>query len=245
MRYYWFFVSALLAAATLPASGQTPKPAAAAPLRHLLFSLKSATSYTSELRGVRDIADKYGPSALTTQVRDNAVGTVSCDVVSAHDTDLMLDVKETLRGETTPISRLVLHSDGQITYLPDQKPLPSEAAILIPFLARGYIGATPHSAGESWSVDDNFENYKATTKFKVTAIRAPNDVAFEFDETFTIGGVQGTTGYVRGHLSYDPTKLVLRDGNFDTLSRKQEGDHYQVVSDLIEFNLKEDSFAKT
>jgi len=244
MRYHWLFAGALVAAAMLPASGQTPKPAAA-PLRHLLFSLKSATSYTSELRGVKDIADKYGPTAMTTQVRNNAAGTVSCDVVSTHDTDLMLEVKETLRGETTPISRLILHSDGQIAYLPDQKPLPAEAAILVPFLARGYIGATPHSAGESWSIDDNFENYKATTKFKVTAVRAPNDVAVEFDQTFTIAGVQGTTGYVRGHLSYDPTKLVLRDGSFDSLSRKQEGDHYQVVSDFIEFNLKEDSFAKT
>jgi hypothetical protein len=236
-----------LALAALPVSAQTPAPASSAtpPLRHLVFGLKIATNYSSELKGIRDIADPQGAPGVTTQNSNRGEGTITCDVIAARDNgDLLVDVSETLRGQATPVSRIVLHGDGQLSYLPKQKPIAPEAALLIPFLARNYIGPQAHTVGENWSVDDNFDNFKGTTKFKITAVRAPSDVSVEVEQDFTIGGTQSSTGVIRGRANYDPTKVVLRDGSFDMRSRTQQGEEYRVFSSFTEFTLREDTFAK-
>jgi hypothetical protein len=238
---------ALLALAALPVSAQTPAPASSAtpPLRHLVFGLKIATNYSSELKGIRDIADPQGAPGVTTQNSDRGEGTITCDVIAARDNgDLLVDVSETLRGQATPVSRIVLHGDGQLSYLPKQKPIAPEAALLIPFLARNYIGPQAHTVGENWSVDDNFDNFKGTTKFKITAVRAPSDVSVEVEQDFTTGGTQSSTGVIRGRANYDPIKIVLREGSFDMRSRTQQGEEYRVFSSFTEFTLREDTFAK-
>jgi hypothetical protein len=238
-----FPIFVLAASLAPPAAAQTPAPAsvATAPLRHIVFALSISTNYSSELRGVKDITDNVGATAATTQSRDLAQGGI---VAARDDGDLLVDVTESLRGKATPISRIVLHADGQYNYLPHQEPLAPEAALLVPFLARTYIGPPPHTAGETWTVSDTLENFKATTTFKVTAVRAPADISVEYEESFTVAGAQGSTGVIRGRATYDPTKVVPRVGSFDTRSRSQQGDQYRVVSTFLEFTLKEDSFAK-
>jgi hypothetical protein len=235
-------IVALAALCALPASAQTPAPAK--PLRHLAFTISVGTIYTSELRGIKAITDNVGSTAATTQNRDLADGTIVCDIVAARDDgDLLVDVSETLRTKATPASRIVLHADGQYNYLPNQSQVAPEAALLIPFLARTYIGPPPHTAGETWTVSDNLENFKATTIFKVTAVRAPADISVEYEEDYTVSGVQGSSGLIRGRAKYDPIKVVPREGSFDTRSRTQQGDQYRVVSTNVAFALKEDSFA--
>jgi len=236
-----FPLVALVVFAALPATAETPSPK---PLRHLTFTLSVATNYSSELRGVKDIADPVGATGLTTESRNRADGSIVCDIIAArNEGDLLIDVSETLRGQSTPASRIVLHADGEFNYLPGQKPLAPEAALVVPFLARTYIGPPPHTAGETWTVNDNLPNFKATTVFKVTAVRGPADISVEFEENYTVSGAQGSNGLIRGRTTYDPTKVVPHEGSFDTRSRSQSGDHYQVVSTFLEFTLKEDSFA--
>jgi len=247
VKFHRFAILALAALLASPAAAQTPTPASGAekPVRHLAFSLTVATNYSSELRGIKDIADPVGASGSTTQSRDRADGTIVCDILAArNEGDLLIDVWETMRGQKTPVSRIVLHADGQFNYLPDQKALASEAALLVPFLARTYIGPPPHTAGETWTVNDNLDNFKATTIFKVSAVRAPADISVEFEESFTVAGTQASSGVIRGRANYDPTKVVPREGSFDTRSRSQQGDQYRVVSTVLDFTLKEDSFAK-
>jgi len=238
---------AFVALLASPAAAQTPSPATAptGPLRHLAFSLSVGTTYSSELRGVKDITDNVGATAATQQNHDQADGRLVCDIVAARDDgDLLVEVTETLRGQSTALSRIVLHADGQFNYLPNQKPLAPEAALLVPFLARTFIGPPPHTAGETWTVNDTLENFKATTIFRITAVRAPADISVEYEESFTVVGAQASSGNIRGRANYDPTKVVPRDGNFDTRSRSQQGDQYRVVSTNLAFALKEDSFAK-
>jgi hypothetical protein len=75
-------------------------------------------------------------------------------------------------------------------------------------------------------------------------VRAPSDVSVDVEQDFTISGTQNSTGVIRGHANYDPTKIVLKDGSFDTRSRTQQGEEYRVFSSFMEFTLREDSFAK-
>jgi hypothetical protein len=244
---YALFGLALVASFALPASAQSPSPATVPtkPLRHLTFSLSVGTTYSSELRGVKDIANNEGATGMTTQNHDRADGTVVFDIIAARDEgDLLVDVSETLRGQSTPVSRIVLHADGQFNYLPNQKSLAPEAGLLVPFLARTFIGPPPHTAGETWTVNDTLDNFKATTIFKVTAVRAPADISVEYEESYTVSGAQSSNGLIRGRANYDPTKVVPRDGSFDTRSRSQHGDQYRVVTTFLEFTLKEDSFTK-
>src|ERR1700676_532798 len=215
------------------------------PVPDVVLALIIGVAISNLAKGIRDIADPQGAPGVTTQSRDRGEGTITCDVIAARDNgDLLVDVSETLRGQATPVSRIVLHGDGQVSYLPKQKPIAPEAALLIPFLARNYIGPQAHTVGENWSVDDNFDNFKGTTKFKITAVRAPSDVSVEVEQDFTISGTQNSTGVIRGRANYDPTKVVLRDGSFDTRSRTQQGEEYRVFSSFAEFTLREDSFAK-
>jgi len=249
------FAGAFLALmiATLPAlAAAQAAPASSAPpqlksLRHLVFSVSVATHQSTEYSGGKPIDDRSTGATAQTEVIDKKADVdLVCDVVAATgDNGLVVDITENGPERHVALTRVGIHADGELTYLAPGQPLNEEESLLLRFLARGFIGPDVHAVGDSWSVENTGDRFKSTTKFSVTAVRAPDDEDLNIDEAFQSSGAHGYTGVRHGRLSYDPTKLIPHQAVIQSTTRAQQSmQQYTTVVVSMTFTLKEDSFSK-
>jgi hypothetical protein len=242
-----------LTVALLPAlaAAADPAPASSAPpalrsLRHLVFSVNVATHQSTEYSGGKAIDDPYGGTAQSEVIDKKADADLVCDVVAATgDNGLVVDITETGADRHVALTRVGIHADGELTYLAPGQSLNEEEAMLLKFLARNFIGPDVHAVGDSWSVQNAGDTFKSTTKFSVSAVRAPDDEDLNLDESFQSTGARGYTGVRHGRVSYDPTKLVPLKAAIQSTTRAQQSmQQYTTVVISMNFSLKEDSFSK-
>jgi len=231
-------------AAALPATAAAPPPLKS--LRHLVFAADVATHQSTEYSGGKAIDDPYGGTAQVEVIDKKADVELVCDIVAATgDNGLVVDITENSPDRHVALTRVGIHSDGELTYLAPGQPLNEEEAVLLRFLARNVIGPDAHAVGDSWSVENTGDSFKSTTKFSVTAVRAPDEEDVNLDESFQSTGARGYTGVRHGRVSYDPTKLVpLRAAVQSTTRAQQSMQQYTTVVVSMNFTLKEDSFSK-
>jgi hypothetical protein len=238
--------------ASLPALAVAePVSAATAPpplksLRHIVFSVIVATHQATEYSGGKAIDDPYGSTAQSEVIDKKADVELVCDVVAATgDNGLVVDITENGPERHAALTRVGIRADGELAYLAAGQPLNEEQIVLLRFLARSYIGPEDHSVGATWSVENSSANFKSTTKFSVTAVRAPDDEDLDLDESFQFTGARGYTGVRHGKVSYDPSKLVLHKAVIQSTTRAQQSmQQYTTVVVSMTFTLKEDSFSK-
>ncbi|MBC5809660.1 MAG: hypothetical protein GIW95_02200 [Candidatus Eremiobacteraeota bacterium] len=145
-----------LGAEDLPVAGKAPV------LRHLAFDFKSASTYSHEARGVKDLADAQGANTAHYDDRQEAIGTIVCDVVAVTaDGGLVIDLREDGPQRKVASTRVGVQDRGQIVNLDPKQPLGEEIMVLLRFLGRNVIGAWERPAGETWEIENASGTYKA------------------------------------------------------------------------------------
>jgi hypothetical protein len=237
------FVLALLPATA--ANAAEPPPGKAPVLRHLAFTFKLSATYSHDARGVKDLGDPQGGNSVHYDDRQLSEGTIVCDVVAATaDGGLIIDIREDSRDRQSAVARVAVRDKGQLVSYDSKRTLNEEQTVLLRLLGRNVIGAWERTVGETWDVENSNDKYKETTKFKVTAIPAPDDERVEVEQEYRFSGAESYAGAMHGKISFDRTKSVPRTAAIETRTRVDRMGQNTLVRYNFDFELAEDSFGK-
>ncbi len=220
------------------AASPSPSPA---PLRHLVFSVKVAVTRS----GVPTALEDRGGSTPIMQSALTSKGTITCNVVAFDASgDLVVDVSEDAPDRVTPVRRVVLHPDGSAAYAASAKALNQEEAALLRLLARGTIGSATRKPSDSWVLQNTAGSDTTTATYRVTAVRAPDEIVVAIDEDDVDSGALPFTGKTHATVVYDPTRTVPRSARIDATITIRQGSEGQILRYEIDVSRLEDSFVK-
>jgi hypothetical protein len=237
-----FALAAFALASAVPVAA-VADDAAKPPLRHMVFGANVILKIQSQARGVYDVTYPTGATISTSTVNDNADGQIVCDVIgTSADGGLILEVSENSDKRKAGPTRVALQSDGALLYTQGDKPLNEEEVVLLKLLARGVIGSTPRTAGESWSVENVGDKYKSTTTFRVTSEPAPASLNLDLEEVYASTGAPAYAGTMHGSVNYDPRLSVPIKAHLERSTRSEKQDGAQTVAYTLDYTLETDSF---
>jgi hypothetical protein len=175
----------------------------------------------------------------------SAKGSIRVAVLGATEADagLIVEVSETATERTRPNVRVAVATDGSMVYDPKDAPnLTEEEIAVLRWLARGFYGDRPTTAGTSWTVDLSANGRTDIERYRVIAKEAQR-VTLDYALEEKVGGTSGYDATREGSLLYDTAMIVPVKATFQTQARRQVGPTYEITRTSVTVTLISDSFS--
>ncbi len=222
-------------------------PAAAKPLRTLVYTVQFSANTTNEEKSsgfnANNGSSPYGSGTTrrTSSVDDS--GTMTANVIAAtKDGGLAIDASFAGKTSSQPAVRVVVYPDGRLSVPPGAQVSP-EVTRLLPLLARGLVAERTIAPGSSWAIPAT-PPVKGAYTFHVTAVEG-DAATFAIEVDMSAPGPQGYDEHGKAIARYDTAKLCPLTYDYTGTSRHQPSmDQYVTTTAHLTATLVSDSFAK-
>jgi hypothetical protein len=218
------------------------------PLRTLTYDVAYTLSTSQDVRvsgltGGQPHDMETGRAAVQRGFNSNDRGTLQIDVIAAPaDGTLVVDATYTGRESKQPAIRVVVFSDGSLSYDP-KRVLSAQARRVVPLLARGILADHDVSPGSSWTTPFA-KPASGTTTYRVSH-REDTRATIAIAADFTVPGPSGYEEHDDGTTSYATDVLcpLTYDGRF-RVRRQITPEQLESADSHVTATLVSDSFAK-
>jgi hypothetical protein len=201
----------------------------------------NAASGTDRQAGPPGVSSGNGTAGVGLDGSDT--GTLTIEVIAATS-DFGLVVDATYAGHLSSQTkvRVAIFADGRLSADP-KNPLGSEAARILPLLARGFLTDRDVSPGSSWSVPAQ-PPMRGSTTYRVNAVDG-REAAIALEASFTVPGVNGFDETDRGSTRYATDVISPLAYDLNARIHRQFGVDESITTDThFTATLVSDSFAK-
>jgi len=230
---------------------QADAPAAAAPLRHLVYSFTWGTSTDTEthVSGMRDNANGSGAPGdpgVASGVADqtggaNDKGTIAVDVLREQpDKGLVVSISEQARDARTALpATCVVFGNTTIVCDPNGK-INQEELTLLRFLGADFVDPNKLDAKRHWQVSQDDGGYSTTADYTISANASG---VMKIDETRIVKESKTKTNTIDTQISYDFNHQVPTGITEYSIEHLESGEQYTTFKTETVLNLLSDSMA--